>query len=79
MEIKIIPCKPYVKLTYEPCVSIDEIVGKFAEKANAKEQPEFLESLQFSYNKGILTHGEMVDEPANDGYVNRIGLWHKPW
>lgn len=79
IEIKVIKCSKYCRLTYVPCLTVDQMVDKFSELATKKNPPEFLEGLQYSYHRGILTYGDFCDEVKSDGYVNSIGRWYKPW
>lgn len=79
IEVQIIPCKKYCRLVYEPCHSMDATVDRFSELCVEENPNEFVEALQYSYNSGIVTHGNFCDEVGSDGHVNSIGLWYKPW
>lgn len=76
--IKIIPAKPYVKLTYLPTNTLKEMQDLLTEEANNREN-EFVEGIQFTKEKGVVMRGRFSDGPPKNGVVNRIGLWHKPW
>ncbi|KAI9354634.1 24-dehydrocholesterol reductase [Zopfochytrium polystomum] len=78
-ELRIIPVKKYCRLVYEPVSRVDDMVKRFSELAEAPEPPEYLEGLQFDYHRGVLMHGDFADEVGNDGYLNEMGKWWKPW
>lgn len=77
-ELRIIPVKRFVKLSYEPVYSLDELVKRFEQESRNTEN-DFVELLQYSLDTGVLMVGKMVDKPEKDGKVNRIGRWYKPW
>mmetsp|Transcript_10908 Transcript_10908/g.15498 ORF Transcript_10908/g.15498 Transcript_10908/m.15498 type:complete len:532 (-) Transcript_10908:83-1678(-) len=85
--IKIVPCKPYVKLEYIPCSSRTEVIsilevesrkGKVGRKvAGVKD---FVEALAFSPSKYVVMIGDMVEEKEVDfSKLNKIGNFWKPW
>ncbi|KAL3894290.1 MAG: hypothetical protein SGCHY_005362, partial [Lobulomycetales sp.] len=87
LTMKIIPCKPYVRLVYEPVYTLDNMCQRFGDLARGKvdpvtkerEQCMFLEAVQYDYNNGVLTYGDFADHVGDDGELNSIGLWYKPW
>jgi len=76
-EIRIIPAKPYVKMTYLPCQSLQELSEVFT-KETKNPNNEFVEGIVFSLDKGVVMKGEFSDTP-DFWKVNSIGLWFKPW
>ncbi|KAJ3111632.1 Delta(24)-sterol reductase [Physocladia obscura] len=79
IELEIIPVKKYCRLVYEPIRTVDDMVNRFTELAEATNPPEYLEGIQYDYHNGILTHGDFADIVGNDGVYNAIGNWWKPW
>uniref|UniRef100_A0A0K2UHG8 Delta(24)-sterol reductase n=1 Tax=Lepeophtheirus salmonis TaxID=72036 RepID=A0A0K2UHG8_LEPSM len=79
VELKIIPYKPYLKLTYIPTGSIKEFIHEF-EKIVNDETIDSIEGIVYSFDKAILMKGEFVDESVRSSYpVNSIGRWYKEW
>uniref|UniRef100_A0A914CYZ3 Delta(24)-sterol reductase n=1 Tax=Acrobeloides nanus TaxID=290746 RepID=A0A914CYZ3_9BILA len=76
--IRIVPCKPYVKLQYYPCYSSSDIVEKLKEESNRSEN-EFVEGLQFDKESGVVMAGYFAEQPPKNATINRIGRWYKPW
>ncbi|CAJ0955925.1 unnamed protein product, partial [Mesorhabditis belari] len=76
--LRIIPCKPYVKLTYIPTRTVKETQNTLIKECNDREN-EFVEGLLFSKIKGLVMRGEFCDKPPRNGRQNEIGKWHKPW
>lgn len=60
-EIRIIPAKKYVKLSYTPVHSFKDISQVFKQKT---EEPgnQFVEGLMYSYNSAVIMSGEMTDD-----------------
>jgi delta24-sterol reductase len=80
VKIRVIPSKPYVRLTYTPHHTQASGVGHFAKASEAGESaPIFVEALAFSDTEYIVMEGEFADKPAADGVVNHLGSWYKPW
>ncbi|KAJ3085751.1 Delta(24)-sterol reductase, partial [Quaeritorhiza haematococci] len=79
MEIQIVKCKKYCRLVYEPVTSMQQMCDRFTEVATMENPPEFLEGLQFSYDRGVLTYGDFSDKVEKDGFYNPIGWWFKSW
>jgi delta24-sterol reductase len=78
VELPIIPCKPYVRVTYRPVKSLDEAVREFTKLTCADGAPEFVDALMYDRDRGVIVIGEFADLP--DGVKpNRIGRYYKPW
>uniref|UniRef100_A0A1I8A8N4 Delta(24)-sterol reductase n=1 Tax=Steinernema glaseri TaxID=37863 RepID=A0A1I8A8N4_9BILA len=76
--IRIVPCKPWVKLTYFPCNSLKKTHDKLEKDAFNKDI-DFVEGIQFDLQHGVVISGTQCEEPPKNGLINRIGSWHKPW
>ncbi|MBX3251856.1 MAG: FAD-binding oxidoreductase [Myxococcales bacterium] len=79
LELPLIPCKPYVRLTYEPVFGTDAICARFEELICADDAPEHVEVLFYDLDRAVVIHGDYADAPANRRDVNAIGQWWKPW
>ena len=84
-EIKIVPVKPFVKLTYTPCYDKDTAVAFFQECSH-DEANDFVEGLAYSQDEYVIMTGVYHDGPGADDEdasaptpVNRIGRYWKPW
>lgn len=78
VEMKIIPAKPYVKLRYIPVNTNSQIVSKFTEESLNTERNDFVEALQYSYDRAVIMTGSFSDT-HEIGKLNEIGTWYKPW
>jgi delta24-sterol reductase len=83
IELRIIPVKPYIHLTYTPVRSQAEYCRRLHELSIAPDAPDFLEATVFSKEEAVIMQGEFADldpkNPEQRAKVNRIGLWWKPW
>lgn len=61
-ELKIIPCKKYVKLEYIPLYSEDDVISTFATESQKGNPSDFVEGLMYSKNKGVVMLGKMVNK-----------------
>lgn len=75
--IRIIPAKHFVKMTYIPCLSLNETCKRF-EKEIENPQNEFVEGIVYSIDKGVVMTGEFSDSP-NPSQINPLGNFYKPW
>ncbi len=78
-ELKIIPIKAYVRLHYHPVYTLEDTVRLFQQASEDKESNDFVEALVYSRDQAVVMTGQLVDEPVEDGVLNPIGLWYKPW
>lgn len=78
-ELKIIPAKPYIRLHYQPVNSLDEMVEAFEAASRDTGHNDFVEGLVYSREHAVIMRGQFADAAGQDGPVNRIGLWYKPW
>ncbi|CAH1153510.1 unnamed protein product [Phaedon cochleariae] len=77
VEIKMVPAKKYVRLTYEPVTGLENVVKKF-EEASRNLENEFVETLAYGMDAAVVMIGVQTDEPE-PGKINSIGRWYKPW
>uniref|UniRef100_A0A8R1DMM1 Delta(24)-sterol reductase n=1 Tax=Caenorhabditis japonica TaxID=281687 RepID=A0A8R1DMM1_CAEJA len=79
--IKIIPCKPYVKLEYLKTSTLPEMCTKLTEYSDkSDEKVDFVEALMFNKQKGCIMRGQFSDGPDSEGgVINSISLWYKKW
>ena len=78
VELRIIPVKPYVRVTYEPVQGLAASVQRFRELAESPEPPEFLEALYFELDRSVLVYGDFADLPEGT-QPNVISRFYKPW
>lgn len=87
-EIKLIPIKEYMRLTYKPVRgSLREMAQAYADSfaprdGDPKKIPDFVESLIFTPTEGVFMTGRYAskEEAKRRGNViNSIGWWFKPW
>ncbi|URE28194.1 FAD binding domain [Musa troglodytarum] len=87
-EIKLIPIKEYMKLTYKPVRgSLRELAQAYADSFAPKggdpnKMPDFVESLIFTPTEGVFMTGAYASEEEakrKGNVINRVGWWFKPW
>jgi len=80
-KLRIMPCKPFVKLTYTPHISHNSFYKEFKECSEARaDGPMLIEALAYSPNDYVLMKGDFCSsDDIVRGKKNSIGLWHKPW
>lgn len=80
VTLRVVPCKPFVRLVSYPCHSHEDGVRLFREKSTAESPSDFVESLAYSFDRSVVMTGDMVDESEVDrAKLNSIGWWFKPW
>lgn len=60
-EIRIIPAKKYVKLSFEPVRGLEAICNKFKHESQQQEN-HFVEGLLYSLDEAVIMTGVMTDE-----------------
>jgi delta24-sterol reductase len=78
VTLKIVKIKPYIKLTYHPFHSLEELSAAFKKYTEEGPLPTFLEGLQFSKEEGVLMTGNF-DDGASMTRLNKINNYYKPW
>lgn len=81
LELPLLPCKPFVRMTYEPVFGTDAIARRFEELVSAEDAPDHVEGLLYDRDRAVILHGDFSDGPnaASDDPVEEIGRWYKPW
>ena len=81
VTVQIIKIKPYIKVTYIPTYSPEELLKKmkeYSESEDDKGGPDFVEATIYTKTKAVIQLGEFVDKPA-DGKINGINYFWKPF
>ena len=80
-EIRIVPAKRYVHLTYLPFHSKEAFLQRFAEESLRPfdRAADFVEALMFSQNTGVLMLGDFSDRVPPQKTRNPINHFWKPW
>ncbi|MGH8569065.1 MAG: FAD-binding oxidoreductase, partial [Gammaproteobacteria bacterium] len=79
VELRIIPCKPWVRLRYHPVHNLAEACEMFTREACRHEPAEFVEGILYARERGVIMTGDFIDRPPDQAKVNAIGWWFKPW
>jgi delta24-sterol reductase len=80
--IRLVRVKPYIKMLYIPCFSIEEL-NQRSLRLMEKDVPDFFEATLFSPTTAVIQAAYLSDrsdlkrEPSVP--VNPIGRWWKPW
>lgn len=87
-EIKLIPIKEYMRLTFQPVRgTLREMSQMYADTFTPRDGdqakvPDFVESLIYTPTEGVFMTGRYAsgEEARRKGNtINRIGWWFKPW
>ncbi|XP_031495519.1 delta(24)-sterol reductase [Nymphaea colorata] len=90
-EIKLIPIKEYMKLTYKPVVgNLRELAQAYADsfcprdgdQDNPEKVPDFVEGMIYTPTEGVFMTGRYAskEEAKKKGNkINCVGWWFKPW
>lgn len=85
-EIKLIPIKEYMRLTYTPAKgNLQEQAQAYADSIAPRDGnpvPEFVEGMVYSPTEGVYMTGRYAskEEAKREGNViNNLGWWFKPW
>jgi len=80
VTIRLVPCKPFVRVEYIPCLHRDEAESVLRKYSEMKDPPSFVEALSYSMDKMVVMLGEYADaSEVSWSQRNSIGLWYKPW
>jgi len=83
VTIRIVPCKPFVRVEYmtfkEQKASV-EAFAKFSE-SDGKDAPDFVEALSYNEKEMVLmpAYFASAEEARKSGKINSISWWFKPW
>ncbi|TAK64796.1 FAD-binding protein [Methylobacter sp.] len=78
-ELKVVPVKKYIRLSYRPVYTLDSMVSVFEQASRDTEQNDFVEGLVYGRDRAVIMVGNFVDAVGPDGSLNAIGRWYKPW
>ncbi|KAF5749890.1 putative Cell elongation protein diminuto [Tripterygium wilfordii] len=90
-EIKLIPIKEYMKVTYTPVVGslkdmaqayMDSFAPRDGDQDNPEKVPDFVEGMIYTCSEGVMMTGRYAskEEAKKKGNViNCVGWWFKPW
>jgi len=79
-KLKIIPYKPFMKLTYRPTYTIDETMHMLERETNKGIGNDSVEGIMFNLNEAVIMTGQFVEQSEVDkNKINRLGRWFKPW
>ncbi|KAJ6312107.1 hypothetical protein OIU77_013790 [Salix suchowensis] len=81
-EIKLIPVKEYMRLTYKPVAYIDSFAPRDGDQDNPSKVPDFVETMIYNSTEGVMMTGRYAskEEAKKKGNViNNVGWWFKPW
>jgi delta24-sterol reductase len=87
-EIKLIPVKEYMRLTYTPVRgTLKEITEAYADSfvprdGDPAKVPDFVEGMVYSSSEGVMMTGVYASEEEakkKGNRINRVGWWFKPW
>ncbi|XVE91776.1 hypothetical protein REPUB_Repub01dG0041000 [Reevesia pubescens] len=90
-EIKLIPIKEYMRVTYTPVVGnlkelaqgyMDSFTPKDCDQDNPVKVPEFVEGMIYTATEGVFMTGRYAskEEAKKKGNkINNVGWWFKPW
>jgi delta24-sterol reductase len=79
---RLVPCKPYVHLRYEPFSNKEAALARFESMSRMEGGGgyDFVEALAFSPNDFVVMLGRMATEKdVIKSQINRIGRFWKPW
>ncbi|BBG94677.1 cell elongation protein / DWARF1 / DIMINUTO, partial [Prunus dulcis] len=90
-EIKLIPIKEYMRLTYKPVVGnlqdiaqaySDSFAPRDGDQDNPEKVPDFVETMIYTPTEAVCMTGRYAskEEAKKKGNViNEVGWWFKPW
>lgn len=80
-EIKIVPSKDYVHLTYIPFHNKQDFVDRFAAESlkPLDEAYDFIEALMYSEQECVLMLGNFADKVPTGKTKNALNNFYKPW
>ncbi|XP_078448530.1 cell elongation protein / DWARF1 / DIMINUTO (DIM) [Wolffia australiana] len=87
-EIKLIPIKEYMRLTYTPVRgTLRDVAQAYADSFAPRDKdpgkvPDFVEGMVYSASEGVMMTGRYAskEEARRRGnIINSVGWWFKPW
>ncbi|XVE74502.1 hypothetical protein DITRI_Ditri12bG0022200 [Diplodiscus trichospermus] len=90
-EIKLIPIKEYMRLTYTPVRGnlkdlaqgyMDSFTPRDCDQDNSAKVPDFVEGMIYSPTEGVFMTGRYASKEEakmKGNKINNVGWWFKPW
>nr|AYF56481.1 delta (24)-sterol reductase-like protein [Phyllostachys edulis] len=87
-EIKLIPIKEYMRLTYTPVKgTLKEMAQAYADSCAPRDGdpakvPDFVEGMVYTTTEGVMMTGVYASKEEakkKDNKINSVGWWFKPW
>ncbi|CAA7391115.1 unnamed protein product [Spirodela intermedia] len=87
-EIKLIPVKEYMRLTYTPVRgSLQDLAQAYADSFAPRDKdpgkvPDFVEGMIYNPNEGVMmtgTYASKEEAKRKGNVINSVGWWFKPW
>ncbi|CAM9134024.1 unnamed protein product [Chrysoparadoxa australica] len=81
VELRIIPTKPCIRLTYTPCHTKEQLESTMRSLALSPQPPTFLEATVYSKETSVIMHGTFAEYPTGQERrkVNRLNYFWKQW
>ena len=80
LRLRIVRCKPFVRLEYIPFDSMDAYCAEMRRLSESEDDPpDFLEATVFARDSAVITAGRFSDAPEQGATVNRVNSWHSEW
>ena len=76
IKLRLVPAKPYVRLSYEPLSSFEEVQSVLLERCRDADV-EYAEALLFDKSHGVVISGRLTDE--DELPVQTFAHAHDPW
>ena len=77
VDLRVQPAKPFVRLTYAPCQSRQELLARLERLTTGAQRPEFVEAIMFDAEHSVLMTGDFSDN-AEGLPVNTLP-WTSEW
>ncbi|XP_022991438.1 delta(24)-sterol reductase [Cucurbita maxima] len=90
-EIKLIPIKEYMKVTYKPFIGtlreigqayMDSLAPRDGDQDNPEKVPDFVETMIYTPSEAVVMKGRYASKEEakiKGNVINQIGWWFKPW
>ena len=80
VTLQVVPYKPYVRLEYRPCYSLEETVACFDRETTKLTDNDSVEGIAFTKDTAVIMTGKFVDQSeVKREQINRMGRWYKMW
>jgi len=79
-KLRIIPYKPFIKLTYRPTYTTDDTMQMLDRETHKGVGNDSVEGIMFNINEAVIMTGQFVEQDEVDhNKLNCLGSWYKPW